>query len=125
MFSDGGYASQETDAHTDSQRYRDQEMEHLIYRQEIQETTEYQESFHDIIQCVIIQRIDQSQRNGGSISPMSMPSSTKGARTKKSVAPIYFMILISSDRTEIPIATVLLIRKMLTASRITIIPMDT
>ena len=41
-------------------------MEHLIYRQEIQETTEYQESFHDIIQCVIIQRIDQSQRNGSS-----------------------------------------------------------
>ena len=66
MFSDGGYASQETDAHTDSQRYRDQEMEHFIYRQEIQETTEYQESFHDIIQCVISteNRSSPSGKNG-------------------------------------------------------------
>ncbi len=57
--------------------------------------------------------------------PMSMPSSTKGALTKKSVAPTYFIMLISSARTEMPMATVLLIRKILTASRITIMPRDT
>ena len=54
-----------------------------------------------------------------------MPSSTKGDLTKKSVAPMYFMILISSERTEMPMATVLLIRKTLTASRITMMPTDT
>ena len=58
----GGNTSQETDAHTHTQRYGDQEMEHLVYRQEVQEEAEYHKSVRHIVQCVIIQRIDQSQR---------------------------------------------------------------
>ena len=42
--------------------------------------------------------------------PSTIPSRRKGARTKASVAPMYFMIPISSFRTEIPTETVLLIR---------------
>ena len=48
----------------------------------------------------------------------------KGKRTKKLVAPISFIIPISSLRTEIPMATVLLIRKMATASRIPMMAME-
>ena len=48
-----------------------------------------------------------------------------GERTKKSVAPIYFIIAISSFLTEIPIVTVLLIRNTDTASRIAMIVTDT
>ena len=58
------------------------------------------------------------------ITPIKIPSMTKGERTKKSVAPIYFIIFISSFRTDIPIVTVLLIRKMDTANNIPIMPMD-
>ena len=43
--------------------------------------------------------------------PSTIPSITNGARTNPSVAPIYFIIPISSLRTEIPTETVLLIRK--------------
>ena len=37
MLSYSSDTSQETDTHTDTQRYRDQEMEYLVHRQEIQE----------------------------------------------------------------------------------------
>ena len=50
------------------------------------------------------------------INPIIIPSNTKGDLTKKSVAPTYFMIFISSERTVIPVVIVLLIRKMETAS---------
>ena len=55
------------------------------------------------------------------ITPIRRPSNTNGARTKPSFAPMYFMIAISSRLTVIPIVTVLLIRKIETASRIKII----
>ena len=41
MLSYSSDTSQETDTHTDTQRYRDQEMEYLVHRQEIQEAAEY------------------------------------------------------------------------------------
>ena len=59
------------------------------------------------------------------ISPIIMPSMTNGERTKKSVAPIYFMIFISSFLTEIPMVTVLLIKKIDTANKIAIMPRET
>ena len=59
---DCGNTFQETDTHAYAQRYRNQEMEHLIYRQEIQETAEYHKTVHHVIQCIIIKGIDQSQR---------------------------------------------------------------
>lgn len=40
------------------------------------------------------------------------------------MAPIYFIIVISSLRTEIPIVTVLLIKKIDTANRIAMIPTE-
>ena len=58
-------------------------------------------------------------------APIIMPSNTNGARTKKSVAPMYFIIDISSFLTEIPIVTVLLIKKSDTASKIRMIAADT
>ena len=57
-------------------------------------------------------------------APISIPSITNGALTKKSVAPMYFIMLISSLRTEIPIVTVLLIKNIDTAKRIAIIPIE-
>ena len=59
------------------------------------------------------------------ISPRIIPSRRNGARTKLSVAPIYFIIPISSLRTVIPTEIVLLIRKMAISSRITITATDT
>ena len=59
------------------------------------------------------------------IIPRIIPSITNGTLTKKSVAPISFIIPISSCRTEIPIVIVLLIRKNATASKIKIIANDT
>ena len=56
--------------------------------------------------------------------PMMIPSTTNGALTKKSVAPMYFMILISSFLTAIPMVTVLLIRNIDTKSRMMIIPAE-
>ena len=124
MLSYSSDTSQETDTHTDTQRYRDQEMEYLVHRQEIQEAAEYHKTVDHIVQRIIVKGIDQSQRYCRTDQTDQHTFQHKG-RTKKSVAPIYFIILISAERTEIPIATVLLIRKMLTASRITMIPMDT
>ena len=45
-------------------------------------------------------------------TPRTIPSRRNGARTNASVAPMYFIIPISSLRTEIPTETVLLIRKI-------------
>ena len=59
------------------------------------------------------------------ISPMRIPSTTNGDLTRKSVAPISFMIAISSRLTAIPVVTVLLIRKIATHRRIRMIPPDT
>ena len=46
--------SQETDTHTDTQRYRDQEMEYLVHRQEIQEAAEYRKTVDHIVQRIIV-----------------------------------------------------------------------
>ena len=59
------------------------------------------------------------------IRPMSIPSIRNGALTKKSVAPRYFIIAISSCLTVIPIITVLLIRKTATPTRMMIIASET
>ena len=59
------------------------------------------------------------------IAPMMIPSITKGERTKKSVAPIYFIMAISSLLTEIPMVTVFEIRKIDTKRSIAIMPIDT
>ena len=56
---------------------------------------------------------------------MKTPSTTNGCRTKASLAPISFIIAISSLRTEIPTITVLLIKNTETAKRITTIAIDT
>lgn len=125
MLSYSSDTSQETDTHTDTQRYRDQEMEYLVHRQEIQEAAEYRKTVDHIVQRIIVKGIDQSQRYCRTDQTDQHTFQHKGCTHEKSVAPIYFIILISAERTEIPIATVLLIRKMLTASRITMIPMDT
>ena len=45
---------------------------------------------------------------------------TNGDRTKKSVAPIYFIIFISSFLTDMPIVTVLLIKNMEIGSIVTV-----
>jgi hypothetical protein len=58
------------------------------------------------------------------ISPITTPSTMKGALTNRFVAPVSFMILISSFLTAIPIITVLLIRNIPTARSIAIIPID-
>jgi len=52
--------------------------------------------------------------------PIAIPSTKNGALTNASVAPINFIIEISSLRTVIPMTIVLVIRKMETASRIII-----
>ena len=57
--------------------------------------------------------------------PIRIPSIRNGALTNRFVAPISYMIPISSFRTEIPIVTVLLIRKTDTARRIRMIAMET
>ena len=59
------------------------------------------------------------------IAPISMPSITKGALTKKSVAPTYFMMAISSLLTDIPIVTVLEIRNTDTRRSTAMIPTET
>ena len=58
-------------------------------------------------------------------NPITIPYTTNGALTRKSVAPISFMIPISSFLTAIPVATVLLIRNTATQRRIRIIPAET
>ena len=58
------------------------------------------------------------------ITPRIIPSRRNGSRTKASVAPMYFIIPISSLRTEIPIDTVLLIRNMEITRRIPITAME-
>ena len=55
---------------------------------------------------------------------MMTPSMMNGALTNTFVAPMSFMIPISSLRTVIPIVIVLLIRKMDTSISMTTIPMD-
>lgn len=62
MLSYSSDTSQETDTHTDTQRYRDQEMEYLVHRQEIQEAAEYRKTVDHIVQRIIVKGIDQSQR---------------------------------------------------------------
>ena len=57
--------------------------------------------------------------------PMIRPSTINGARTKKSVAPMSFIMAISSLRTAIPMVTVLLMRKMDTSSRMPMMATDT
>ena len=57
-------------------------------------------------------------------APMITPSMMNGALTNTFVAPISFMIPISSFRTVIPMVIVLLIRNIDTSISITTIPMD-
>ena len=59
------------------------------------------------------------------IIPIVIPSTKNGASTNASVAPIYFIIDISSLRTVIPITIVFVIRNIDTARRIIIIAIAT
>ena len=75
------------------------------------------DAFSDVIMGQIVDR--SKPRKNGKFKPWLLRMCGPVA-----VAPIYFIIPISSLRTEIPIITVLLIRKIDTASRIPIIPSD-
>ena len=59
------------------------------------------------------------------IRPIRIPSTTNGDLTRKSVAPMSFMIAISSFLTAIPVVTVLLIRNIATHKRMRMIPPET
>ena len=58
------------------------------------------------------------------ISPIITPSRINGILTNAFVAPIYFIMAISSRLIDIPIETVLLIRNIETASNIPMIMID-
>lgn len=122
---DGGNTSQETDTHAYAQRYRNQEMEHLIYRQEIQETAEYHKTVHHVIQCVIIQGIDQSQRYRSSDqSDQHTFQHKRRTHEKVRCTDIFHNIDLFRSHRDTD-GYCIADQEMLTASRITIIPMDT
>ena len=133
MFSNRKDTADKSDSHTENESDRKQNPEYGRYRHECPKVRQYAELRHNVADDSVVYNVQQPQRNRCSdktdqdtFNDKRCPYKTRnGALTNKFVAPISFMIPISSFRTEIPIVTVLLIRKTDTARRIRMIAMET
>ena len=124
MFSDCKETSYKTDSHSQKNSYWQKCSIYLCDRKEINDILKKMEPLKNIVNCLLIYQVQNSKWNHS--SDCSDEQSFKHERcSAKSIAPIYFIIAISSLLTVIPMVTVLLIRKIDTANRIPIMATDT
>ena len=114
MFSNRKDTADKSDSHTENESDRKQNPEYGRYRHECHKVRQYAELRHNVADDSVVYNVQQPQRNR-----CSDKTDQDTLDQERSMIPI------SSFRTEIPIVTVLLIRKTDTARRIRMIAMET
>ena len=113
MFSNRKDTADKSDSHTENESYRKQNPEYGRYRHECHKVRQYAELRHNVADDSVVYNVQQPQRNRCS-------DKTDQDTLDQERSP-YKQV----RRTEIPIVTVLLIRKTDTARRIRMIAMET
>lgn len=112
MFSCCHHTSNETNANSKSKSNRKKYLINLPYRNKSNHTCKHTEFIQDVLNNTIVQEIQCYQWNRCTDHPKDHTFKKERCTDKASVAPMYFIIPISSLRTEIPTEMVLLIRKI-------------
>ena len=115
MFSNRKDTADKTDSHTENESDWKQNPEDGRYRHECHKVRQYAELRHNVADDSVVYNVQQPQRNRCSDKTDQDTLDQERSPYKQ----------ISSFRTEIPIVTVLLIRKTDTARRIRMIAMET